>query len=193
MIVGRSIRYVYIGVSTQNKPGTDSTIQFYNSILIPLFGLQPPNIRSKNVAGSNHLLDLLTFNIAYDFRIYPSERHQINSPECYLALAYTGYRPAEVVDAEKKKPSDGSWDELFDAGAILSLLNPKLDDGPPDEHSKVLEKLLSHEIFGRGRPKALYYEEISLMVACHPETGEDVLAMSVKFIHHKGADNKPNP
>jgi hypothetical protein len=25
----------------------------------------------------------------------------------------------------------------------------------------------------------------------HPGTGDDVLAMSIKFIHHKGADNKP--
>ncbi|KAK4188171.1 hypothetical protein QBC35DRAFT_383231, partial [Podospora australis] len=43
----------------------------------------------------------------------------------------------------------------------------------------------------RGRPKALCYEDIMLMVVRHPETGEDGLAMSVKFIYHKKADNKP--
>ncbi|KAK4220404.1 hypothetical protein QBC38DRAFT_550690, partial [Podospora fimiseda] len=31
------------------------------------------------------------------------------------------------------------------------------------------------------------------MVVRHPETGEDVLAMSTKFVHHKVADNKPKP
>ncbi|KAL9035875.1 MAG: hypothetical protein Q9214_006390 [Letrouitia sp. 1 TL-2023] len=56
----------------------------------------------------------------------------------YLLLAYTG-RPAELVDAEKK-PSDGSWDELYGADVILPLFNPDLDDAPPDEHSKVLEE-----------------------------------------------------
>ncbi|KAK3370839.1 hypothetical protein B0T24DRAFT_679988 [Lasiosphaeria ovina] len=32
-----------------------------------------------------------------------------------------------------------------------------------------------------------------LMAVRHPETGEDVLVMSIKFIHRKGADNKPKP
>ena len=40
---------------------------------------------------------------------------------------------------------------------------------------------------------ALCYEDILLMVVRHPQTGEDVLAMSITFIHHKGADNKPKP
>ncbi|RYP22820.1 hypothetical protein DL767_008966 [Monosporascus sp. MG133] len=45
----------------------------------------------------------------------------------------------------------------------------------------------------RGRPKALCYENILLIVVRHPETGQDVLAISIKFIYHKGADNKPKP
>ena len=41
-------------------------------------------------------------------------------------------------------------------------------------------------------PPILYGKiHILLMVVRHPETGEDVLAMSIKLIHHKGADNKP--
>jgi hypothetical protein len=31
------------------------------------------------------------------------------------------------------------------------------------------------------------------MVVRHPETGEDVLAMAVKLLHHKGADKKLKP
>ena len=53
--------------------------------------------------------------------------------------------------------------------------------------------MISQECESRGRPKALCYEDILLMVVRHPETGEDGLAMSIRFAHHKGADNKPKP
>jgi len=45
------------------------------------------------------------------------------------------------------------------------------------------------------QPPAAYFiwQDILLMVVRHPETGEGVLAMSIKLIHHKGADNKPKP
>ncbi len=55
--------------------------------------------------------------------------------------------------------------------------------------SQVLEGILTQETEGRRRPKALCYEDVLLMVVRHPETGEDVLAMAIKLIHHKGADN----
>lgn len=45
----------------------------------------------------------------------------------------------------------------------------------------------------RGRPKALCYEDILMMLVRHPVTGLPVLAMAIKFIHHKGADKKPRP
>lgn len=45
----------------------------------------------------------------------------------------------------------------------------------------------------RGRPKALCYEDILMMLVRHPVTGLPVLAMAIKFIHHKGADKKPKP
>jgi hypothetical protein len=67
------------------------------------------------------------------------------------------------------------------------------DDKAQDEDSKLLEDMLSQKTTGRRRPKALCYEDIMLMVMRHPETGEDVLAMAAKLIHHKGADNKPKP
>ena len=55
------------------------------------------------------------------------------------------------------------------------------DDESLDDNSKLLEEL-SQETVARGHPKALYYEDILLMVVRHPETGEDVLATSIKFI-----------
>jgi hypothetical protein len=97
------------------------------------------------------------------------------------------------VDGEKKSPKDGCLEELFGRKAIEGSFGGKDEGGALDDVSRVLEEILSQETVGRGRPKCLCYEDILLMVVRHPETGEDVLAMSIKFIHHKGADNKPKP
>ncbi len=62
-----------------------------------------------------------------------------------------------------------------------------------DEDAKAVDEMLSAETLGRGRPKALCYEDIVLMVVRHPVIGENVHVMAVKFIHYKGADNKLKP
>jgi hypothetical protein len=113
----------------------------------------------------------------------------------YLGLTFTGARPAEFVDGEKRSGQDGCLQELF-SGAPRRSDNRddnKDNDKAPDKHSRLLEELLSQETASRGRPKALCYKDIQLIVVRHPETGEDVLAISIKLIHHKGADNKPKP
>ncbi|KAH7201205.1 hypothetical protein DER44DRAFT_841713 [Fusarium oxysporum] len=66
-------------------------------------------------------------------------------------------------------------------------------EAPADEQSKVLNGLLCQETVGRGRPKALCYEDIQMMIVRHPATGRCMPAMAIKFVHHKGADNKPKP
>ena len=53
--------------------------------------------------------------------------------------------------------------------------------------------MISQEYKDRGRPKALCYEDIQLMVVRHPKTGEEELAMAIRLAHHKGLDNKPKP
>lgn len=70
------------------------------------------------MADWNDLLVLLTFNIAFDTSILPRELHRVNLPGCYLFLACTGCRPAEIVDNEPKKPKDGSWEEIYGPKAI---------------------------------------------------------------------------
>lgn len=145
--------------------------------------------------GPDDLLVLQTFNIAYDTGVFPLERQRINLSGSYIILASTGARPAEVVDNEKNKPKGGSWDELW------GRQDDSRDDDTQrksaneafDENSRLLEDILTQETEGRGRPKALCYEDVSLMVVRHPDTGQDVLAMAIKFIHHKGADSKPKP
>ncbi|KAK4227736.1 FluG domain-containing protein [Podospora fimiseda] len=129
----------------------------------------------RNDSREIHLLVLLTFNIKYNTGIFSWVRHRFNPSGCYLGLAFTGARPAEFVDGERKAGKDATRARC------------------PDEHSKLLEEMLLQECESRGRPKALCYEDILLMVVRHPETGEDILATSIKFVHHKGADNMPKP
>lgn len=146
----------------------------------------------------DNLRVILVFNIAYDTSIFPGERHRVQLIGCYQILCYTGARPAEIVDGERKKPKDGSTEILFRRKAVQSTSS---DDGEGDgegqvlldKHSKLLEDLLSQETVGRGRPKALCYEDILMMIVRHPVTGRCMPAMAIKFIHHKGADNKPRP
>lgn len=56
--------------------------------------------------GPDDLLVLQTFNIAYNTNIFPIERYRIQLSGFYLILSYTGARPAEIVDNEKRKLKD---------------------------------------------------------------------------------------
>jgi hypothetical protein len=132
---------------------------------------------------------ILTFNIAYDTGIVPLELQRVNLSVCYMVLCYTGARPAELVNNERKRPKDGSVEELFGAKVIMSTEDEEATDESPSE----LAKLLHQETGGRDRPKALCYEDILMMIVRDPVTGRAIPAMSIKFIHHKGCDNKPKP
>ncbi len=192
---GRLRRYVAHSHALPGLPqeaDRDAIPQFHDTVVVSRFGLRPSNIDGKPVVGVDGLLSLLIFNIAYDTSVFPGETHRVQLAGCYLFLAYTGARPAEIVDNEKSKPKDGSWDELYGPKAIRGE-DEDDDDKTEDENARLLEELLCQETLGRGRPKALCYEDILLMIVRDPDTGEDVPAMAVKFIHHKGADNKPKP
>lgn len=140
----------------------------------------------------------MAFNIAYDKSIFPCERHRVQLDGCYKIMCFTGARPAELVDNERRKPKDGSTETLF-GSKVVSLPDDKDDndedddDPQPDEATRRLDELLVAETKARGRPKALCYEDVMLMIVRHPRTGRAVHAMAIKFIHHKGADNKPKP
>ncbi|OQV09690.1 hypothetical protein CLAIMM_13783 [Cladophialophora immunda] len=109
----------------------------------------------------------------------------------YDILAFTSCWPAEIVDSERKRPDDGTWDELF----ADDRFGVSLEDFPetPADPEKQLENLLIREQLDRGRPNASCYEDVKLMIIRHPETSCDTPAMAAKFIHHKGADNKRKP
>ncbi|KAK4172699.1 FluG domain-containing protein [Triangularia setosa] len=146
----------------------NDSLEWHDAVLVRRYDLQPPCNRGKDVANVDTLLVLQTFDIKDDTGIFSWERHRIQLSGCYLGQP-----------------------KLFTRHATGS---PSCDkDKGPDEHSRLLEEMISQECESRGRPKALCYEDILLMVVRHPKTDEDALTMSIKFVHHKGADNKPKP
>ncbi|KAF5962953.1 hypothetical protein FBULB1_13691 [Fusarium bulbicola] len=189
--------YLYTTVNGQymDRNDTKEVYKYYRSVLVPQFGHCPPNIDSKPVLNVDNLRVILTFNIAYNTTIFPGERHRINLAGCYQLLCYTGARPAKLVDSKRQKPKDGSIQELFGQNAVQSSSSASSEEQetPADEQSKVLNGLLCQETVGRGRPKALCYEDIQIIIVRHPATGRCMPAMAIKFVHHKGADNKPKP
>ncbi|KAI0876768.1 hypothetical protein GGS24DRAFT_513091 [Hypoxylon argillaceum] len=210
----RQYKQLYNRMTGRPMDTNDSKeVQKYHDSLIRRYKLRAPNMIDKQVGNWNDLLVLQTFNIAYDTSIVPTERHRASLSGCYLFFACTGCRLAEIVDNEKKKPKDGSWEELYGPKAIYSRDQNKpishdpvrfdrtyvstqvgtcedVQDKFSDKDAELLEEMLSAETTSRGRPKALCYKDILLMVVCYPVTGEDVHTMTVKFIYYKGADNK---
>ncbi|KAL8310446.1 hypothetical protein RB597_010330 [Gaeumannomyces tritici] len=174
--------------------------KYHRQVLIPRFGLRAPNIHGKPVVSVAELRIILTFNIAYDTGIFPGERHRINLAGCYVIQCYTGARPAELVHNERPKPKVVK--ELFGSKVVLSSSADRgeseggwdeSNDAAPDKESRRVDELLSAETKGRGRPKALCYEDISLMIVRHPVTRRATPTMAIKFVHHKGSDNRPKP
>lgn len=118
-----------------------------------------------------------------------------------MIICYTGARPAELVDNEKQRPKYGSIEQIFGSKAIMSAgdsgavddQGKRASEEVTNEDSSKLDRLLLQETIGRGRPKALCYEDIQMLIIRDPATGRERLAMSIKFIHHKGCDNMPKP
>lgn len=147
----------------------------------------------KPVLNVDNLRVILTFNIAYDTSVFSLGRHRIQLAGCYQILCYTGVRPAELVDGQRKSPKNGSREKLFGQKVVQEIEGDDGSEQALDEKSKHLNKMLLQETVKRGRPKALCYEDILLMLTRHPVTGKSIPTMAIKFIHHKGADNKPKP
>jgi hypothetical protein len=98
-----------------------------------------------------------------------------------------------LLDGERQKPKANSIKEIFGKNAIQpsSSDGGEEQDNLADDRSKVLHTLLSKGTVGSGRPKALCYEDIQMMIVRHPVTRRCMPAMAIEFIHHKGAGNKP--
>ncbi|KAK3379574.1 hypothetical protein B0T24DRAFT_647132 [Lasiosphaeria ovina] len=169
--------------------------------LIPFRPLKTFTYPLIPVLNVDSLRVILTFNIAYDAGISPLERQRLHMAGCYMIICYTGARPAELVDNEKQRPKYGSIEQIFGSKAIMSAgdsgavddQGKRASEEVTNEDSSKLDRLLLQETIGRGRPKALCYEDIQMLIIRDPATGRERLAMSIKFIHHKGCDNMPKP
>jgi hypothetical protein len=102
--------------------------------LVRRHNLQPPNTLGKDVANIDTLLVLLTFNIRYDTGIFSWGGHRIQLPGCYLGLTFTGTRPAEFIDREKKG-NDKEYLEIFSQSVMKSIPHDK--DEASNKHSRL--------------------------------------------------------
>ncbi|KAI5866135.1 hypothetical protein GGS23DRAFT_594281 [Durotheca rogersii] len=202
----RQFQQLYTCVTGRFMDSDDAreVYKYHDNVLVPQLGLWPPNTDGKPVVGIDELRVILTFNLAYDTSIFSTGLQRVWLHGYYVILSYTGVRPAELVDGGRKRPKDGSLDELFGQKVVIGPANG--DDGSntdkadvaddeeaTDDDPKRLNELLSRETTGRGRPKALCYENILMMIVCHPVTGKAIPTMAIKFIHLKGADEKSKP
>ena len=108
--------------------------------------------------------------------------------EIYSPNGHKAIHPSDRAQAMSHKLPQ------FDSDYVAAQVGADDDDDEeksPDKEAKIVDEMLPTETLGRGRPKALCYEDNLLMVVRHPVTGDNVHVMAVKFIHHKGADNKP--
>ncbi len=129
-------------------------------------------VKSKPVLGVDDLLLLLNCHWARDKSVYLTERHRVQFALILLLLFGTGCRPAELVDAKRKRRDNSS------SG----------DNNPEDDvdMSGVEEDTRLYD--------ALCYEDIRLLVVHDPDNSvRDVLAMEVKLSHHKGHNKRPKP
>jgi len=130
-----------------------------------------------------NLLTPLTLNIAFGIYVFTLGWYRQLSA-CYLILAYTRAQPAESVNSEKPKPTDGLWEQVFRS----ELNRGEKKDGNHDKGSNMNAGLFKG-LF-RKRPFTVDIWKRSAMENscwwwCVIESGQDDLVMSVRLSHHK--------
>ncbi|KAL7953081.1 hypothetical protein V8C34DRAFT_71473 [Trichoderma compactum] len=116
-------------------------IKKWHDIIARRHGLRKSNMgaNGKPTMGTNGLYSLLNFNIGYDTKIFPAEGHRVQLAGCWILLACTGARPAEIVDHERKPPKDGSYEELW-SQRLAEDANKSDNKIADNDESRVLEK-----------------------------------------------------
>ncbi|KAG4427387.1 hypothetical protein IFR05_017130 [Cadophora sp. M221] len=168
---------------------------------IDTFGLDN-TVKSKPVLGVDDLLLLLNHHWARDTSTFPTERHRVQFALIMLLLFGTGCRPAELVDARKKRKDDiDSEDddlEVFDDDNIVAIGKNNDESGPESNKSTTSCDEGDVAMSGMGEDirhfDAICYEDVRLLVVRSPDNGgRDVLAMEVTMAHHKGHKRRPKP
>lgn len=119
-----------------------------------------------------------------------------------LLLIYTGCRPAELVDAAKRKATageqayeDDNWNsayqdstEIEDDDPLYENVKPWTNPNNTDYNDENTDDISTREY------KALCFEDIRVWIVRNPTLGErDLLGMEILLANHKGADRKPKP
>jgi hypothetical protein len=129
-------------------------------------------VKSKPVLGVDDLLLLLNCHWARDKSVYRTERQRVQYALILLLLFGTGCRPAELVDAKRKRRDNPGSDD--------DDLEGDVDMGGVEGGTRLYD--------------ALCYEDVRLLVVHDPDNSvRDVLAMEVKLSHHKGHNKRPKP
>jgi hypothetical protein len=157
---------------------------------------------AKPVLGADDLILLLTHHWARDTSIFPTEDQRMALATIMLLLIYTGCRPAELVDAAKRKATsreqayeDDNWDSGYDSSDGVKDDDPTYENPEPwadpndaDYNDEYDDDTPTREY------KALCYEDIRLWIVQNPTPGgRDLLGMEITLAYHKGADRKPKP
>jgi hypothetical protein len=156
--------------------------------------------------GVDDLLLLLNHHWARDTSTFPTERHRVQFALILLLLFGTGCRPAELVDAKKKRKEDidsedDDLEDLYDDD-VKAIRENNYGSGPEsnkgtsscDDDTREGDVAMS----GMGEDirhfDAICYEDVRLLAVRSPDNGgRDVLAMEVMMAHHKGHKRRPKP
>ena len=117
---------------------------------------------------------ILTFNIAYDSGIFIQKRYRIQISGLYLLLAYTGCCVGELY--HELFPFKGGPDAVLPSLEGQNMDDDD-DDSPLSKQDQILDEIPWQETVGRGRLRALCYEDVQLMAVRHSKTSRDTLAM----------------
>jgi len=159
-------------------------------------------VKEKPVLSIDDLLLLLNYHWARDTSTFPIERHRVQFALILLLLFATGCRPAELVDAKKKKrrrpdldDNEAYADDMNDGGFEDAEVRADADFGFDDQDSAVADLGSENDSYGSDdnvamsdvetelrQFDALCYEDVRLLVVRNPIAGErDVLAMEVSW------------
>jgi hypothetical protein len=144
-------------------------IQYLDTLLAEEFSLRREKT-AKPVLGADDLILLLTYYWAWDTSIFQTEDQRLSLAAIMLLLIYTGCRPAELVDAAKRKAScreqvykDDNWDsgyksldEVKDEDPVYKSLEPWANPNNTDYNNDYNADTLTQEY------KALCYKDICL-------------------------------
>ena len=85
---------------------------------------------SKPVASSDDLLKVLIHHWAVDESVFPTEDDRLDLATIILFQAYTGCRPAELVDGTKSQGREGPLQKSTDCGFVTAGDQPGPDSRP---------------------------------------------------------------